>query len=116
MSPTSRFILLLALAGCFAWPIAGCGQEQVAIRTFLDRGGRVAWSRSTNINACDRRGKDGYFDVWVMNPDGTGKINPAFNRRASIKGWKQSPRSGPSPSSAMARATPALSTGGTTWK
>ena len=36
----------------------------------VEDGGRVDWSRSVNLLAFDRPGPDGYYDVWVMNPDG----------------------------------------------
>jgi Tol biopolymer transport system component len=35
-------------------------------------GGRVDWSKR-NIIAFDRRGRDGFYDVWVTHPDGTGE-------------------------------------------
>ncbi|MCD6384657.1 PD40 domain-containing protein [Candidatus Sumerlaeota bacterium] len=36
------------------------------------RGGRVDWSRKNNLIAHSRYGLDGYYDVWVMRPDGSG--------------------------------------------
>ena len=36
-------------------------------------GGRVSWSKANGKIAFDRLGKDGFYDVWVMNRDGTDK-------------------------------------------
>lgn len=41
-----------------------------SIRTLTEDGGRVAWSKK-NVIAFDRRGDDGYFDIWLVNPDGS---------------------------------------------
>ena len=50
--------------------------DSMAGITILTRdGGRVSWSRKLNKIAFDRLGRDGYFDLWVMNPDGTGQQN-----------------------------------------
>ena len=35
------------------------------------RGGRVDWSGTNNLIAHSRYGLDGYYDLWVMNPDGS---------------------------------------------
>jgi Tol biopolymer transport system component len=35
-------------------------------------GGRVDWSKQNKI-AFDRRGPNGFYDIWVINPDGTGE-------------------------------------------
>lgn len=41
------------------------------IKTFTNQGGRVDWSHNNNLIAFDRKDEDGYYDVWVMKPDGT---------------------------------------------
>lgn len=41
-----------------------------AIRTLTTDGGRVAWSKKDLI-AFDRRGADDFFDIWLVNPDGS---------------------------------------------
>ncbi|MFH1692196.1 MAG: hypothetical protein ABIC68_06520 [Candidatus Omnitrophota bacterium] len=41
------------------------------LRLLADDGGRVALSPDGKMIAFDRRGPDGYFDVWIMNADGT---------------------------------------------
>jgi Tol biopolymer transport system component len=42
------------------------------IRLLTANGGRVDWSRQ-NVIAFDRAGRRGFYDVWVINPDGTGE-------------------------------------------
>jgi Tol biopolymer transport system component len=49
------------------------------IRILTDDGGHLSWSRKLNKIAFDRLGSDGYFDLWVMNPDGTGQKNLTSN-------------------------------------
>jgi hypothetical protein len=70
----------LLLAG-----LGGCGEKQPSsqnepppsvirgIRTIAEDGGRLDWSTRLNRVAFDRMGPDRYFDVWTMNPDGTGQ-------------------------------------------
>ncbi len=36
------------------------------------RGGRVDWSHTNNIIAHSRYGRDGFYDLWIMYPDGSG--------------------------------------------
>ncbi len=40
------------------------------IRILTTNGGRVDWSPQNKI-AFDRRGKGGFYDIWVINPDGS---------------------------------------------
>jgi len=49
------------------------GQDIAGLKIITEDGGHLAWSKRTNQIAFDRLGKDGYFDLWVMNPDGTGQ-------------------------------------------
>lgn len=44
---------------------------QVPVRVIRDRGGRVDWSADGKTITFDRRGEDGYYDVYVMNSDGS---------------------------------------------
>lgn len=48
------------------------GKEQIASITTLKKyGGRVDWSHfGSDLIAFDRRGKDGYYDVYIMNSNG----------------------------------------------
>ncbi len=39
--------------------------------TLQDPGGRVSWSHSENLIAFDKVGRDGFFDVYVMQTDGS---------------------------------------------
>lgn len=43
-----------------------------AMRRIAENGGRCAWSPDGGRIAFDRKGPDGYYDLWVMNADGTG--------------------------------------------
>jgi Tol biopolymer transport system component len=53
--------------------ILPAGKKSSAIRVLTPDGGHLAWSHKNNIIAFDRLGKDGYFDLWLMNPDGSGE-------------------------------------------
>jgi Tol biopolymer transport system component len=49
------------------------GSEAV-VTVLKERGGRVDWSRSgNNMIAFDKKGADGYYDVYVMRADGSGE-------------------------------------------
>jgi Tol biopolymer transport system component len=52
-----------------------CTAPRTRIRILEAHGGRVSWSKTNGKIAFDRLGKDGYYDVWVMNADGSGKRN-----------------------------------------
>ena len=43
-----------------------------SVQVLADRGGRVAWSRDGSLIAFDRRNADGWFDVYLVRPDGSG--------------------------------------------
>ena len=71
------FVLLIACAG----PVeerppavrVPPGENIAGLKIVTEDGGHLAWSKKTNQIAFDRLGKDGYFDLWLMNPDGTGQ-------------------------------------------
>lgn len=42
-------------------------------RLLAETGGRVDWSHANNMITYDAVGSDGYYDVYVIQPDGTGK-------------------------------------------
>lgn len=42
-----------------------------SIRTIEENGGRVDWSPKGDLIAFDRKGEDGYYDIWIMNTDGS---------------------------------------------
>jgi Tol biopolymer transport system component len=44
---------------------------RVKCETLLQDGGHLAWSKANNMIAFDRLGDDGWFDLWIMNADGT---------------------------------------------
>jgi Tol biopolymer transport system component len=49
------------------------GRRAPRITLVSERGGRVNWSPDGASFAFDRRGDDGFFDIWIMNTDGTGE-------------------------------------------
>ena len=63
------------LPGVLALP----GKNIAGIRILTENGGHLAWNKKTNRIAFDRLGKDGYFDLWVMNRDGTGQKSLTSN-------------------------------------
>lgn len=46
-------------------------EDCITITTIKERGGRVDWSHALNVVAFDKRGDDNYYDVYIMNPDGS---------------------------------------------
>ena len=57
-----------------------------SIKTIEAKGGRLGLSPDGKIVAYDKRGKDGYFDIWTMNIDGSNKEcltcnNPSLPKR-----------------------------------
>ena len=57
------------------------GQDIAGLKIITEDGGHLAWSKQTNRIAFDRLGKDGYFDLWLMNPDGSGQKCLTANHR-----------------------------------
>ena len=55
----------IPMEGYFAAPV-----KRVTLLT--EQGGRVDWSFQNRI-AFDRKGPNGYYEIWVMNPDGSGQ-------------------------------------------
>jgi len=67
------FICLLVLQG--AWgnnteTEKGNNSSLVSFAILQRNGGRVSWSHALNLIAFDKAGKDGYFDVYTIYPDG----------------------------------------------
>ena len=73
----SFLILSAACVGPVEAPLpevlAPQGINTAGIQIITEDGGHLAWSKKTNQIAFDRLGEDGYFDLWVMNPDGSGQ-------------------------------------------
>ena len=42
-----------------------------SIEILTENGGRIDWSRKKNLITFDRRGVDGFYDIYTMNPDGS---------------------------------------------
>ncbi len=74
------FIVFLLLAACTG-PVQEHPREappppvknMADLQIITQDGGHLAWSKKYKKVAFDRLGKDGYFDLWLMNPDGTGQ-------------------------------------------
>ena len=47
--------------------------DTAGITIITENGGHLAWSKKNNKIAFDRLGKDKYFDLWIMNRDGSDK-------------------------------------------
>jgi Tol biopolymer transport system component len=54
-------------------------ENLVGIRIINRDGGHLAWSKKNNQIAFDRLGRDGYFDLWIMNPNGSGQRSLTVN-------------------------------------
>ncbi|MGD8520093.1 MAG: hypothetical protein PVF56_03020 [Desulfobacterales bacterium] len=54
-------------------------QKMAGVTILTENGGHLAWSKKNNKIAFDRLGRDGYFDLWIMNPDGSGQKNLTTN-------------------------------------
>ncbi len=51
-------------------PKAASSSPVVSVTTLRVSGGRVDWSAARNLIAYDRVGADGYYDIYIMDPDG----------------------------------------------
>jgi hypothetical protein len=76
MKKLNILFLLILLLG-IAFTSTGGDMEQwssfasdINIQIVLKDGGHVAWNKKDNILAFDRRGKDGYYDLWIADPSG----------------------------------------------
>jgi len=63
-------LLLILLSGIVSTSTGGAKELDVKTEIILNDGGHLAWNKKDNIIAFDRRGKDGYFDLWITDPDG----------------------------------------------
>jgi len=49
------------------------GKTSIDIEMIKEGGYRVSWSHNLNLIAFDQQESDGYYDIYTMNPDGTGE-------------------------------------------
>jgi hypothetical protein len=49
-------------------------KEKITITTITENGGNVDWHHKSNKIAIGKLGNDGYFDVWLINPDGSNEV------------------------------------------
>lgn len=54
-----------------ATPVPASETVVKSITTITENGARLDWSHTLDLIAFDRKGEDGYYDVWVMRPDGS---------------------------------------------
>ena len=69
------FSKIIILAGICLLAVDSSGGAELRIRstrTLREQGGRLSWSRARNVIAYDKLSPDGFYDIWVMNPDGSG--------------------------------------------
>lgn len=63
------------------------------VRLLVENGGPLDWCAKTGVVAFDRRGANGYFSVWLMNPDGsnqrplTAGMRGLPSRHVGMPGW-----------------------------
>ena len=51
-------------------PPVSSAQDALEIKMLTENGGHLAWNKKNNRIAFDRLGPDGYFDLWLMDPQG----------------------------------------------
>lgn len=45
-----------------------------SITTIIKDGGRMDWSEKLDLIVFDRKGEDGFYDIWTMKPDGSEQV------------------------------------------
>ena len=73
MMRTLHAAILLAIIPGLGLPARNIASQAHKVITLQQQGGRLDWSHVTNLIAFDHMGLDGYFDVYTMRPDGTGR-------------------------------------------
>ncbi|HEU4760377.1 MAG TPA: hypothetical protein VFT91_10415, partial [Dehalococcoidia bacterium] len=54
-------------------PVGTPGGPITSVSVITKDGGRLSWSENLDLIAFDRKGSDGFYDVWTMKPDGSGQ-------------------------------------------
>lgn len=83
ISQRTQMIIHNAILGLFTFALIGCVPQKPpvdnssslvrSIKILDAQGGRLAISPDGKTVAYDKRGKDGYYDIWTMSIDGTNK-------------------------------------------
>jgi Tol biopolymer transport system component len=87
MSIAKKKLNMIAAAICFLILAVSCittendtstvptqtRDDTAGITIITKNGGHLAWSKKNNKIAFDRLGKNKYFDLWIMNRDGSDK-------------------------------------------
>lgn len=68
-------LLLLVVSLVFCFQTEAEAYKVKSIKTIKKYGKSLDWSKKTNLIASAVRGNDGYYDVFVMRPDGLGENN-----------------------------------------
>ena len=72
---------LVALVAAFLIGLPAAAQE-ARLTLLTDDGGHLDWLRLPGgLIVFDRKGADGYFQIWTMRPDGTGQASLTAGRR-----------------------------------
>lgn len=75
----SLCIRALAVVVFLVGPCPGFAQDAqksfASIRVINPNGGRIDWGKKNDLILYDQKGPDGYYDIWVMKPNGSGKKN-----------------------------------------
>src|SRR5262245_51329327 len=79
-----------------ARPTPDAANPVKAISILKDPGGRVDWSPKGDQIAFDKPGPDGYFEVYVMQPDGTGERCLTCDKKGIPNKHKGNPAFSPS--------------------
>jgi Tol biopolymer transport system component len=75
--------LIISIIGLAAFAVTiHADESEVTTEIITHEGGRVAWSEKLQLLAFDRMGDDGYFDMWIMRPDGSGQKNMTSGKPA----------------------------------
>ncbi|HTY44788.1 MAG TPA: hypothetical protein VMD52_02205 [Patescibacteria group bacterium] len=65
--------LVIAVSAVY-YPVPALAANEATVTVLKERGGRLDWSHSgNNLVTFDRKGADGYYDIYVMHADGSGQ-------------------------------------------
>jgi hypothetical protein len=88
--------MVLAIVTCGFITAQNNRGSQIPDATLLIRnGGRIDWSRQDRI-AFDRRGPDGFYQIWIINPDGSDEHCLTCNQPDAPRKHKGNPAWDPS--------------------
>ena len=92
----NKLVLIIGIIGIILAVRASAQTPQPSLNNsyhaLVNPGGRSDWSAAKNVIAYDRLGtasygNSGYFDVWTINPDGSGNTCLTCSARATLGAW-----------------------------